>query len=55
VGAAKGVKKQVGALRASARDAVPDRILGIVGLLTLGSVFLGALVLYWASRGPLLR
>jgi uncharacterized protein YjeT (DUF2065 family) len=45
----------VSALRASAGEAVPDNVLGLVGLLTLGSVCLGAIVLYWASRGPLLR
>jgi hypothetical protein len=51
VGAAKGVTKK---LRAGAEAVVDDFILVLVGLLTLASALLGAVVIY-RSRQHLLR
>jgi hypothetical protein len=50
VGAAKGVTKTLKKLPGGARQAVQDRVLVTVGLLTFGSALLGALVLYGFSR-----
>jgi hypothetical protein len=52
VGAAKGVTKK---LRAGAEAVVDDFVLVLVGLLTLSSALLGALVIYRLSRQHLPR
>jgi hypothetical protein len=55
VGAAKGVAKKAGTLRANAGEKVDDPVLAIVGLLTVASASLGAFVLYRLSRRHALR
>ncbi len=55
VGAAKGVAKKAGALRANASEAVGDLPLVVVGLFTAASALLGGFVLYRLSRQNALR
>jgi hypothetical protein len=55
VGAADGVAKKAGELGTSARKAVGDFVLVLVGLLTLASALLGTLVIYRVSRQHLLH